>query len=223
MLPFPRLVEYANILPPNTVLLDIDFSTQTIGDNFIRDNAGAQFSTIGTAGSVQYDPQLGQNVFKFSGAGYYVTPPIISGSKLDLTNRSFEVVIQFKTNRTSVMEGLWETGNYSSQRIPGITCALNQFPSTYFQYFLDSGETYNRVLMNGTNHMSWETMTFTYIKNSGITVKSSYYNNTQTFPLYPYGIGYKLSIGGSYVSAEVGGQPYYFGGSLAKLKITEIK
>lgn len=25
MLPFPRLVEYANILPPNTVLLDVDF------------------------------------------------------------------------------------------------------------------------------------------------------------------------------------------------------
>lgn len=223
MLPFPRLVKYANILPANTVLLDIDFSTQTVGDNFIRDNAGSQFSLVGTAGVVQYDSQLGHNVFQFSGSGYYVSQPIISASKLDLTNRNLEIVVQFKPNRTSQIEGLWETGNYSSRRIPGITCSLNQYPSTYFQYFLDNGATYNRVLMNGTNAMEWETITFTYIKNVGITVKSSYYNNTQTFPAYPYGIGSKLSIGGSYVNAEVGGTPYYFNGLLSKLKITEIK
>lgn len=222
MLPFPRLLKFANILPPNTLLLDVDFSTQTVGDTFIRDNAGTQFNLMGTAGMVQYDSQLGQNVFKFSGAGYYKSPSITSGSKLDLTNRSFEIIVQFKPNTTSQVQGIWETGNWSQRRVQGIACTLNQYPSTYFQYFMDNGS-YNRVLMNGTNPLAWETITFTYIKNSGITIKSQYYNTTQTFPAYGYGMGLNLSIGGSYVSAEAGGSAYYFTGSLAKLKINEIK
>lgn len=222
MLPFPRLIQYANILPPDTTLLDIDFSTQSVGDTFIRDNAGSQFNLMGTAGTVQYDSTLGHNVFNFSGAGYYKSPAITSGSKLDLTNRSFEIIVQFKSNTASQVQGIWETGNWNQRRVYGIACTVNQYPSTYFQYFMDNGS-YNRVLMNGTNPLAWETITFTYIKNSGITVKSEYYNNTQTFPAYGLGMGLNLSIGGSYVSAEAGGLPYYFTGSLSKLKITEIK
>lgn len=222
MLPFPRLVKYGNILPPNTTLLDIDFSTQSVGDTFIRDNAGTQFPLAsGIAGIVKYDSELGHNVFQFNG-GYYKSPSITSGSKLDLTNRSFEIVLQFKPTTSSQVQGIWETGNWNQRRVYGITCSINQYPSTYFQYFMDNG-TYNRVLMNGTNQLAWETITYTYIKNVGITVKSQYYNNTQTFPAYGYGMGLNLSIGGSYVSAEVGGAPYYFTGLLSKLKITEIK
>lgn len=222
MLPFAKMIKYGNILPPSTTILDIDFSTQNVGDTFIRDNAGTQFSLIGTAGMVQYDSTLGKNVFKFSGAGYYKSPQIYSGTRLDLTNKSFEVVLQFKATTTSQIQDIWETGNYSYRRIYGICNSINQYPSTYFQWFMDNGR-YNRVLMNGVNPLAWDTVTITYIKNSDITVKSQYYNSTQTFPAYGFGMGTNLSIGGSYVNAEVGGAPFYFTGSLAKLKITEIK
>lgn len=223
MLPFAKMIRYGNILPPSTTLLDIDFSTQSVGDTFIRDNAGTQFPlTAGKAGIVQYDSTIGKNVFVFNN-GYYRCAPFAAGSKLDLSNKDFEVVVQFKSNTTAAVQGLWETGNYGQRRILGISCYVNQFPSQYFQYFIDDGAAYNRVLLNGSNPMVWDTITMTRIRSVGITLKSQYYNSTQQFPTWGIGAGYCLSIGGSYVNYEAGGLPYFFNGSIAKLKITEIK
>lgn len=215
MLPFPRLSQYNNVVD-HKILLDIDFSRQNIGDSNVYDfSQNSVFSLIsGTAGTVQYDSTIGSNVMSLSGTGRYISP---INKATDLTNRSFIIESTFKCNTTSPMV-LWETGDWNGSRIPGMLHSMNSFPSTYNQYFMDDGSQYNRVLLNGTNTLEWETITFIYNKGVGISTYRKLTDTTQTFPAYPYAKGINLSIFGSYT----GGNEYFFNGLVKSIKITEL-
>ncbi|AQW89073.1 virion structural protein [Serratia phage BF] len=220
MLPFARIVEYGNVAPAANILLDIDFDRQDIGSTSMIDSTGVQFPlSSGSAGIVQYDSEVDRNVMVFNN-GYYLSPAITDGSQLDLRNIDFEIDYMFKCN-TGTLQVLWQTGNYGTRRVAGISCSANQYPSTYFQIFCDTGSSFNRVLMNGANTLGWETLKITFIRGIGWSIYNARTGVTQNYPAYAFGRGDYFSIGGGYVDAA-SGQYYYSSGSLAYIKITKL-
>lgn len=227
MIPFPIISKYNNKGTVG-VLLDIDFSRQAIGSTDIVDHSNLSTFTLknGTPAEVVYDSDIGSNVMLFSSLSKTVySTGLVAGSVLDLRNKNFTIEFEFRQVGT-VVESVFGTGDYPGARMAGFSFTLNQFPSTYMQYFIDTGigSGFNRVLTPGTNSNVWENLTLTYISTAtdtlprGISTYRELTNTTTTFPYYSFGLGQAFYIGGSYLAL---GQ-FNFNGYIKRLKITEI-
>lgn len=201
---------------PNTVyqtLVDIDFSLQNVGDNFIVNQSPARQFTVarGTPGSVVYDATLGKNVMPFSNVAF-------SCPNLNLTkDKAFVIEVQFKAS-SSANTSLFGTGAYydSTQRWAGINFTLSQYLDNYMQLFVDNGGSeFNRLFFNVAYNTSWQNVRMTYTPGVSWVFERLDTGATITYPPYPFGEGIDFAIGGFLIVPVA----YYFQGSLARLKI----
>lgn len=210
MLPFARLLRYGSV--GTEVLLDIDFSTQNVGDTEIIDNTGHSIFSLASgtsSGVVEYNSVIGSNVMKFNNTRY-ISP---MNQWLTLPGTSYEIQLVLNNNNAPVGEILC-TGDYNGSRIPGMNLA-NSPSSTSYQMFLDSGTSYSTIYFGTVPNTGWDTVSYK-VTSTGI------YTNVngvkQTHPVRAYGTGTNFAIGSSYT----GGTPVYWNGYLKSLKITRI-
>lgn len=219
MLPFPQLVQYNNVI--SNAIVDIDFSTYSTGSNpTIINSANSDVFQLetGTVPSIVTDAEIGTNVLQLTSACKYF---ITMNDHYNLVNKNWRMTIVFKSNNSTSLQTLLSTGGYPSLdgRIPGLSLSINQYPSTYVQLFCDPGSTFNRVLIQGTNTQSWETITITRRIGVGISTFSSITGVTENWPDYGYGIGSQLALFAS-VPSKYG--LYGFTGLVQKLLIEKL-
>lgn len=199
-------------------IIDIDFSRQNLGDNFIIDHYGNKTFSVarGTPGQVVLDTSLNKKVMQFTGA-------VFSCSNLNLKqDKGFIIEVQFKAS-VSTSAGIFATGMYPDEvgRVPGISFAINQYPENYIQLFLDpGGANWKRLFFNGPNTSQWENLRITYTPGVSWVLEKLTTGEKVTYPAYGFGPGTGLNFAlGGYLSPS---DPYYFKGSIARLKINLI-
>lgn len=226
MFPLSRLLKYGKIID-DSMILDVDFSTATIGSTEVIDNArGSGFSLIrGPVGVVEYDEELDSNVYNCSDStGYARTGFPVQGTVLDFSQyTAFEIQYKMKCSPSGI-QTFFETGNYNSRRVFGFVNSFNQYAATYNQLFVDWGDNFARILPTWTNPNAWDVITMTFTKGVSITVHSELNNATQTFPWYTIrsGEGQYFSLFGSYVDGDNGANPYPFKGKVQYVKIRKL-
>ena len=232
MIPFARMVQYGKVIEPGGLLLDVDYSTATLGSAGagVPDAAGTPFmlrahSGSPVSGTVVYDADLGVNVLDCSlSTGYYRTVLPVQGTKLDFSQYdAFEIQYRMKCSSTGIQTFI-ETGNYNSRRIFGFTNSFNQYSTNYNQLFIDWGDVYQRALPAWVNPNAWDTITIQFRKGISITMHSELIGSTYTSPWYPIvsGDGQYLSLFGSYVDGDNGSNAYIFNGRVQYIKIREL-
>ncbi|AFC21449.1 virion structural protein [Cronobacter phage vB_CsaM_GAP32] len=210
MLPFARIFRYGDI--GKEVVLDIDFSTQSVGDTSIIDRTGHSIFSLQsgtTSGVVEYNEVLGSNVMRFNNTKY-ICP---MNAYLTLPGHSFEIQLVLNNNSAPVGE-IFCTGDYNVGRIPGMNMSNNPSAGVY-QMFMDSGSTYRTIQFGTVVNTGWDIVSFK-VDSTGITTTVN--GLVQRHTLSPFGAGTNFSIGGSYT----GGTPAYWNGLLKSIKIIRI-
>lgn len=224
MIPFARLLRYGNEITHEGIL-DIDFSTTSVGSTAIYDSSGTAFELKrGTVGVVEYDAEINSNVYNCANNIGYVrsVSPLLS-TKLDLSQYSaFEIEYRIKSVGTG-LQVFFETGGFNSRRIYGIGNSFNQYNTAFNQLFIDWGTSYGRCLPPWTNTFEWDTYTFTFRRGISITMTSAKYGSTE-LPWYDVVSDSRqyFSLFGSYVDGDNGQDPYSFKGKIQYIRIREI-
>lgn len=212
MIPFARMLEYGNEIKEN-VVLDIDFSRQSVGDTHIIDwsmNSTFNLAVGTTAGIVEYNSGIGTNVMKFNNSRYITA----MNEYLSLVGETFEISLVLNSANNPVGE-IFCTGDYNGSRIPGMNLSNNP-ANTAYQMFMDNGIAFSTVLFGPSTNNAWDRVTY---KVQDVTsINTTVNGNKQTFTFRPYGNGTSFSIASSYT----GGTPVFWNGYLQKLKIVKL-
>ena len=226
MIPFSRMLEYGNEVLYRTIL-DIDFSTASIGSTLIQDSSSNHTQFLlrrGAVGVVEYNNEIQSNVYNCSNSeGFMRTVNPIMGTALDFTKyNAFRIQYRMKCNSTA-LQVFFETGGYSSRRIYGVGNSFNQYAGSYNQLFIDWGQ-YARCLPNWSNELKWDTITMDFKKGVSIVMTSELYGSVE-FPWYEISSNSNqyFSFLGSYIDGDNGMSAYPFTGLVQYLRITEIQ
>lgn len=199
MLPFPRLVEYGNVIVYDDYVVNLDFSRQLVGDTNVIDYSSKSriFTKLNNLqADIVYDSTLDSNVMFFNGAVF--STPITQD--FALSNQYFEIDVMYKSTKGAI-QVLYGTGYYPdvTNRIPGISHQIGQY-SGQDQYFLDNDNTYQRNLISGSDMYQWQRLVYTR-NSAGVNIKI--YRNGGlasqiTYSNYPFSNGTSFGVGGYY-------------------------
>lgn len=197
----------------SNVLLDIDFSKQSLGDRTIIDHSGNHVfsNSAGTAGTVVTDATVGK-VMQMTG-GLYVTQ---LNQLVDLREKNFDLVLVAKLNSNTGTNVPWCTGDWNGSRILGLNLSMN-YENNKQHMFIDGSLGYARVTCSRQDNTQWTTITFS-ARAGTLSIKSDPGGFTGSITRIPFGKGDRMAIGGSYT----GGNINYMLGFLKSLKITEV-
>lgn len=227
MIPFARVLRYGNEVIPidKNILLDIDFSRQSLNDRTVKDWSSFErvfnLSSGYSAGTVVYDSVLGSNVLSVAGGTQY-----ICSNNLSLNTIDFDLEITFKNTfvgsaRTCTGTGMW--GNQT--RNPGCSWVVNTAGTgdngcyMWFDRGATTGTQFLRAAMPTPAYVAgtWETVKISVNRISGVTVYRQSTNTSLHYAYYAFGAGV-----GYYVGGVPGHSPAIaFQGSISKIKITK--
>lgn len=220
MIPFSRLLMYGNVV--QDYLLNIDFSTATVGSTDVVDSSenGFIFSKLNTGSAVvTYDDNIKENVMSFGGA-IFSTP---MNAVLDFS--SFDVEIDFMYRCTagfSTIQVIWGTGYYpdAANVMPGICHQIHQYSGQSQTFVTKSTAEYWRNAMVGETDDTWHRIV---IRKVGTTISAIRYNMAGTAVSdftgtgQSFGVTQALGIGGYYK-----GLSSAFYGNIRHLRIKRI-
>lgn len=215
MLPFPIINK--TTIASGKVVLDIDFSRQSIGDTNILDANGHVFTKFGSGLAQVQNDTFGSkgNVMVFSGSSYYATPMV---NDLRLHDKIFELRAVFRSQASSEQMIFCSGDYYSAGAIVG-GFLLTLFNNTGTQLFCtDSTGNFTRCFF-GYTVSTWRDISFLW--TPGTNIMRIYDNDTNTL-LQTYtvpagfGDGTQFSIAGSYIRGNVAN----LNGAIKSIKIT---
>lgn len=219
MIPFARMVQYNNIyVKPN--LLEIDFSRQNVGDQFLVDWTGQSTFTRATGnntGVVEFNATLGTNVMRFNSGRFDAA----MNQYLNLTNRNIEISMVVNNNNATAGE-IFCTGDFNGSRVYGMNLSNTLNGTNRYQLWLDNAGFVRVNFGAGLPNTGWDTIVIRIINNTapgytqGITTTVN--GISTNFGLSSYGVGNKFTIGASYT----GGTPVYWNGLMQSLQIKEL-
>lgn len=197
MFPLP-IISHTNVVDDH-IVLDIDFTRQSIGDTTVLDTKGHIFSKVGGGTStVQTDASKG-NVMQFNGNTYFTTPIT---ADLQLSNHDFEVRIVYKSSGTSGEQIVFCTGDYYT--VPTITAGflLTLFNNTGTQLFCtDASGNFTRCQYSYTGG-TWRDISFLWTTSTKqMRIRDNDSNTVIGTYTVPNGIGdgTQFTVGGSYL------------------------
>lgn len=219
MLPFPIINKTP--VSPGTVVLDIDFNRQNIGDTSMIDAKGHVFTKNGVGSTVvQNDTFASKGHVMVFGTGAYFSTPMVNDLKLH--DKKFELRVVYRSQSTSE-QFLFSTGDYysSGSIVGGMLLSLFNATGGTQLFCTDSTGTFTRCYYSYSVN-TWRDISF--IWTPGSNIMQIYDNDTKTL-LQTYtvpagfGDGTQFSVGGSYVRGTVGN----LNGAIKSLKVTLLK
>lgn len=196
------------------IILDIDFSKQSVGDEAVIDQTGIQiFKPYTTSGSVISDPDKG-NVYQVNGL-FQTDVDVIT----DLSNIDFTLTAVYKPASTSPSV-LFQNGDWNNRIVSGFSLSSNTSNGggrTNECFCLWSGGAFTRLLSTGSRQRdAWRTVVLTMSKSTGVmTIMNDYTGVITSAPIRDIGPGERFGLFGSYTNPG----SYLFTGLVASIKI----
>lgn len=201
------------------ILLDIDFSKQTVGDVEVIDHSGNHvFTKTGTGMAKVEDDPYGRCFNFSSGSSLFST-----GKAIDLSKDAVEIRVSLKTTSAggAANKMSWCSGDYPGTFVAGV-CQYSMIGSLAPQVFIvDNSRNYHRCPTGEILNVVNEFITTIEPQKREITVEEMVSGQKLVYkPAYWFGPGTNFSFGGSYVGG-VNYAPYL--GKIWKLKIQKMR
>lgn len=176
-------------------LLYLDFADYDLGSQIIVDQSPSKVSLprVGTNLSnfgVVDVPGVGR-CFQFNGGTYFY-----SNIPLNFSTDDYDLEIGFIKPNTA-LQVLFATGDWNSSNTRGFAVSMDQYPSTAFEQFVNTGTgSYQRNLFNGANTQAF-TEFLIQKRSTGYTITNKTTGAKQTFGAFSTGGDTFLAVGGS--------------------------